>query len=62
MKAERSGAPLAVVAMLPPAFSAATSFNGKSDSKAGNARHAPTPRKNWRRLNAAQREEFLLGF
>src|SRR5262249_52639023 len=47
-KAARKGAPVAVVAR---AFSDAISRKGTTDSKAGNARHTPRPRRKCRRLN-----------
>jgi hypothetical protein len=56
MKAVRKGAPLAVVASLfaEEAVEART-FKAPSDSKAGNARHAPSPRRKWRRVKPAAR-------
>src|SRR5262245_52760191 len=51
-------APVAEVASFADlAVSAAVSPKGRSDSKAGKAMQAPSPRKNWRRLTLIIRRE-----
>jgi hypothetical protein len=47
MKAIRTGA---VAEELPPILGAASTLNGLSDSMAGSATQAPSPRRNRRRL------------
>src|SRR5829696_2294762 len=58
----RMGAPLAVAANFPAPASAASAEMGRSDSNAGSARHAPRPRRKWRRLRLANRSAAVLRF
>src|SRR2546423_369417 len=55
MNAVRKGAPVAVVAnLLAVEAVEAKAPKGRSDSKVGNARHAPRPRKKFRRVRPAR--------